>query len=193
MSKQTVGIRKGSRPSSSTQISAGLIAFLFVVAQLLPTQASAGSAPAVLDCKSASRTGGVVTITGLLPGDYEVLDLKIKKGNAEQLIKGLNTLDRDMDPAEVTKLEEEGVIAKDRVLTIVENFERGVFTVALRGSDVYELRLYALPQTVRARITPNSKKASFEAMLLEANIPGDSRNYPDRRAIRMRCTYDHTI
>lgn len=99
-----------------------------------------------------------------------------------------------MDPAEVTKLEEEGVIAKDRVLTVVEDFNRGVFSVALRRSDDhYELRLYALPRTVRARITPNSTKASFEAMLLEANIPGDSRNYPDRKAIRMRCTYDHSI
>jgi len=155
---------------------------------------AAGAGPALLDCKSVSRTGGAVTISGQLPGDYEVLDLKIKKGNAEQLLKSLNTLDRDMDPAEVTKLEEEGVIAKDRVLTVVEDFNRGVFSVALRSSDDrYELRLYALPQTIRARISYNSKKASFEAMLLEANIPGDSRNYPDRKAIRMRCTYDHSI
>lgn len=36
MSKRTMRIRKGSYRSSSIQISAGLIALLFVVAQLLP-------------------------------------------------------------------------------------------------------------------------------------------------------------
>lgn len=62
----------------------------------------------------------------------------------------------------MTKLEDEGVIAKDRVITIVKDFERGVFAMALRRSGDYDLRLYALPQTVRARIHPNSEKASFD-------------------------------
>ncbi len=172
----------------------GMILLSALVGFVFSEPVAAGAGPAILDCKSVSRTGGILTISGQLPGDYEVLDLKIKKGNAEQLLKSFGTLDRDMDPAEITKLEEEGVIAKDRVLTVVEDFNRGVFSVALRRpDDRYVLRLYALPQTVRAQISSSSKKASFEAMLLEANIPGDSRNYPDRKAIRMRCTYDHSI
>ncbi|MGH9945011.1 MAG: hypothetical protein ACRD9R_21890 [Pyrinomonadaceae bacterium] len=169
-------------------------ALLFGVLQFpLPLPAAAGAAPGVLKCKSLGRTGSVITLAGEIPGDYEVFDLKIKKGKAEFALKDLSTLDRDMDPEEMTKLEDEGVLAKDRVITVVKDFERGVFAMALRSAGNYDLRLYALPQTVRARVSPNSEKASFDAMLLEGRIPGESDNYPNRRAIRMRCTYDHSI
>lgn len=158
----------------------------FVVSQPV----AAGSAPGVLNCKSVGRTR-VITLAGEIPGDYEIFDLKIKRGNEEYAIKSFNTIDRDMDPEERTKLEDNGVVAKDRVITVVEDFKRGVFTVALRGLERYDLRLYALPGTIRARIGPNSKKASFEAMLVEGYIHGQPSSYP--KAIRMRCTFDHSI
>jgi hypothetical protein len=62
------------------------------------------------------------------------------------------------------------VIAKDRVITVVEDFKRGVFTMALRRGDALDLRLYALPSTIRARFSTDSAKAAFEAMFLEGDI-----------------------
>jgi hypothetical protein len=151
---------------------------------------TAGSAPGVITCKSAGRTGVAVTLSGQLPGDYEIFDLKIKSGKEERAIRSLETIDRDTDPDERNKLEESGVIAKGRVITVVEDFRRGVFSIALRRPEGYDLRLYALPGTIRPRITPNSKKATFDAMLLE----GDSDVYPNwNKATRMRCTFDHSI
>jgi hypothetical protein len=137
-------------------------------------------------CKSVAGAGGVVTLSGQIPGDYEVFDLKIKKGKEQHEIKSLDTIDRDLDPQLRAKLEEDGVIAKDRVITVVEDFKRGVFTMVLRRAESYELRLYALPPTIRTRISPNSTKATFDAILLEGNI-GYSK------PVRMRCSYDHSI
>ena len=152
----------------------------------LSPRASAGAAPAVLTCKSVAGAGGVITLSGQIPGDYEVFDLKIKKGKKEYAIKSLDAIDRDLDPQVRAKLEGDGVIAKDRVITVVEDFKRGVFTMVLRRADSYELRLYALPPTIRTRISPNSTKATFEAIMLEGDI-GYSK------PVRMRCTYDHSI
>jgi hypothetical protein len=78
------------------------------------------------------------------------------------------------------------VIAKDRVITVVEDFKRGVFTMVLRRADSYELRLYALPPTIRTRVGPNSTKATFEAIMLEGDIGAG-------KPVRMRCSYDHSI
>lgn len=128
----------------------------------------------------------MITLSGQIPGDYEVFDLKIKKGKKEYAIKSLDAIDRDLDPQVRAKLEGDGVIAKDRVITVVEDFKRGVFTMVLRRADSYELRLYALPPTIRTRISPNSTKATFEAIMLEGDI-GYSK------PVRMRCTYDHSI
>jgi hypothetical protein len=160
--------------------------FLAATSFAHPT-ARAGFAPAVLTCKSVLRAGAV-TLSGEIPGDYETFSLKIKNGKEEHELKSLNAIDRDMDPELRAKLEESGVIANDRVITVVEDFKRGIFTMTLRRTDVYDLRLYALPSTIQSRISPNSKKASFEAMMLE----GDG--YPNwNKAVRMRCTYDHSI
>ena len=146
----------------------------------------AGAAPAVLTCKSVARSGGVITLSGEIPGDYEIFDIKVKKGNVVSEIKSMNAIDRDLDPDLRAKLEEKGVIATDRVFTVVEDLTRGVFTMALRRGESYELRLYALPSTIRTRLTPNSKKAAFEAMLLEGE-------FGHGKPVRMRCTYDHSI
>jgi hypothetical protein len=79
------------------------------------------------------------------------------------------------------------------VVSIIEDFRRGVFTLALRNPGRYDLRLYAVPRTVRVlESTSNSMKATFEAMLLEAPIPNESRSH-DLVPIRMRCTYDYAI
>jgi hypothetical protein len=152
----------------------------------LSPRASAGAAPAVLTCKSVAGAGGAITLSGDIPGDYETFDLKIKKGKTQREIKSLDTIDRDLDPQLRAKLEEDGVIANDRMITVVEDFKRGVFTLVLRKADSYELRLYALPPTIRARISPNSTKATFEAIMLEGDIGAN-------KPVKMRCTYDHSI
>jgi len=117
----------------------------------------------------------------------QMSNLKIKNGKDEYAIKSLETIDRDMDPDERNQLEENGVIDIGRVITVVEDLRRGVFSIALRRPEGYDLRLYALPGTIRARISPNSKKATFEARLLQ----GASDVYPNwNKAVRMRCTFD---
>lgn len=179
-------IAKYSRPLFSLIIVALGMSSLAVLHTFAFSHAlAAGSGPGILDCKSIGRMGSSMTLKGQVPGDYEIFDLKIKSGNDEYEIKSLNAVDRDMDPEERAKLEDNGVIAKDRVITVVEDLKRGVFTVALRGVERYDLRLYALPGTVTTRITSNSKKASFNAILLPADSIG--------KGIRMRCTFDHSI
>lgn len=148
----------------------------------------AGSAPGVLSCKSIGPTRPSVSLSGEIPGDYEVINLKILRGKEERFLKSLSTIDRDTDPEERKKLEEDGVIANDRVITLVEDFKSGVFAMAIRGIDGYNLRLFAMPRTIRTRITANSKKASFDALMIEGN------DYPNwKKAVRMRCTFDHSI
>lgn len=161
-------------------------ALLALLALFFSSGASAGSAPGILKCKSLGRPA--VTLEGQVPGDYEVFDLTVKRAGSAYALKSVYNLDQEVDSEERAKLEEEGVIAKDRVITLVEDFRRGIFTMALRRMDVYDLRLYAVPGTVRSNITPNSKKASFDAMLLEGDI------YPNwNKAVKMRCTFDHSI
>lgn len=161
-----------------------LAILLALTGVVYPRPVAAGSAPGLLDCKSVARTGSPLTLKGEVPGDYEVFDLTIKEGSEEYKLKSLDAIDQDIDPAERTKLEDEGVIANGRVITLVEDFKRGVFTLALRDQSRYNLRLYALPSTIRARIGPNSKKATFDAMLLRGE---------GGKAIRMRCSFDHSI
>lgn len=176
--------------SCSSRLSLVGIALAVLVSFVFSRPVTAGSGPGVITCKSIARAGAATTLSGEIPGDYEVFDLKIRKGNDEYSMKSLGKVDRDLDADERTRLEENGVIARDRIITIVEDFKRGVFSLALRRSEGYDLRLYALPGTVRSRITSNSKKASFDAMLLQSG----SDVYPDwNKAIRMRCTFDHSI
>ena len=171
-----------------TQITTCLILTLgFGTACLaLARHVPAGAAPAVLSCKSVGQAGGGITLSGKIPGDYEIFDIKIKRGKKESEMKSLSAIEGDLDPAVKTKLEEDGVIAADRVITVVEDFARGVFTMALRRGESYDLRLYALPSTVRSRISPNSTKATFEGILLEGDTGAS-------KPVRMRCTYDHSI
>lgn len=144
----------------------------------------------MLQVADPNRAGAATTLSGQIPGDYEVFDLKMKNGKDEYEIKSLDTIDLDMDPDERSQLEENGVIANGRVITVVEDFRRGVFSIALRRPGGYDLRLYVLPGTIRARISPNSKKATFDAMLLQ----GGSDVYPNwNKAVRMPCTFDHSI
>lgn len=157
---------------------------------VLPQPSSAGSGPGVLTCRSATRRGGAVTLSGEIPGDYEVFNLKIRNGGNEETLRSIGTIEPDTQPDERARLEEKGVIADDRVIVVVEDFKRGVFSIALRRSAGYDLRLYAVPGTIRTHFTTNSKKASFDAMLLQ----GGSDVYPNwNKAIKMRCTFDHSI
>lgn len=165
-----------------------LLTILCLGCLLTTNVVNAGYAPGVLDCKSAGKTRPIITLSGEVPGDYETLKLKITKGKDEYSLRSLDTVDRDMDPEERKKLEDDGTIANDRVVSIVEDFSRGIFSMAVRGTERYNLRLYAIPATVRSRITPNSKKASFDALFIEGDV------YPNwKKAMRLRCTFDHSV
>jgi hypothetical protein len=162
-----------------------MAALVTTVSLAPPRPVAAGAALARLTCTSLPSRQGVVTLDGEIPGDYETFDLKIKKGKGENRL----TNDKgDLDEEQVAKLEETGEYDKDRVVSIIEDFRRGVFTLALRNPGRYDL-----PRTVRVlKSTSNSRKAAFEAMLMEAPIPNESRSR-DMAPIRMRCTYDYAI
>ena len=183
-------IRCGGLHKSVARAGALMAALVTTVTLAPPRPVAAGAALARLTCTSLPSRQGVVTLHGEIPGDYDTFDLKIKKGKGENRL----TNDKgDLDEEQVAKLEETGEYDKDRVVSIIEDFRRGVFTLALRSSGRYDLRLYAVPRTVRVlKSTSNSRKAAFEAMLMEAPIPNESRSR-DMAPIRMRCTYDYAI
>jgi hypothetical protein len=183
-------IRCGSLHKSVARAGALMAALVTTVTLAPPRPVAAGAALASLTCTSLPGRQGVVTIHGEIPGDYDTFDLKIKKGKAENRL----TNDKgDLDEEQVAKLEETGEYDKERVVSIIKDFRRGVFTLALRSSGRYDLRLYAVPRTVRVlESTSSSTKAAFEAMLMEAPIPNESRSHATV-PIRMRCTYDYAI
>jgi hypothetical protein len=183
-------IQCGGLHKTVARAGALMAALVMTVTLAPPRPVAAGAALARLTCTSLPSRQGVVTIDGEIPGDYDTFDLKIKKGKAENRL----TNDKgDLDEEQVAKLEESGEYDKERLVSLMEDFRRGVFTLALRSSGRYDLRLYAVPRTVRVlESTSNSMKATFEAMLLEAPIPNESRSH-DLVPIRMRCTYDYAI
>ena len=178
----TTILHKASQIPTCLILAFGFGTACFALARHTPV----GAAPALLSCKSITQTGGGITLSGKIPGDYEIFDIKIKRGKKESAMKSSNAIEGDLDPAVKTKLEEDGVIAADRVITVVEDLARGVFTMALRRGETYDLRLYALPTTVRSRIGPNSTKATFEGILLEGDVGAN-------KPVRVRCSYDHSI
>ena len=168
-----------------------LMAVLVTTVTLAPPRlVAAGSALARLTCTSLPSRQGVVTLHGDIPGDYDTFDLRIKKGKAENRLTNNKS---DLDEEQVAKLEETGEYDKGREISVVRDFSRGVFTLALRSPGRYDLRLYAVPRTVSIlKSTSSSMKVTFEAVLLEAPIPDESRSH-DNVPIRMRCTYDYAI
>jgi len=136
----------------------------------LATTAVAGSAPARLACKSQGTP--VVALAGWIPADEIVLDMKLTRGASTRLIQS-----------------EKGDVAH-----MIVDLRHQVFAmvVALNGGP--ELKLHAIPSTVKATIGDQGASASFQA-LLTAPKPehvGYVTSQDMLSDVPMSCTYDYT-
>jgi len=141
-----------------------------VLVLALAPAAWAGSAPASLACKSQSAP--VVTLTGWIPADEIVLDMKLTRGASTRLIQS----EQGDTPHMIVDL-------RHQVFSMV---------IALNGGP--ELKLHAIPSTVHATIGDKGTRASFQA-LLTAPKPEHVGSVTSRDMLSdvpMSCTYDYT-
>jgi hypothetical protein len=144
-----------------------------VVVFCAPICARAGSNNADFRCQS-TQGKAKVTLEGNIPGDFASFELRLSGPT------GTSTMsDRD-----------------DRI-SVIENFAKGVFTIAVTRADDRNLLLYAVPSTVKRTGGPNGEtKATFSAVLLEAPKPGYSGPVAYDsvlRNVKLSCTYEYSI
>src|SRR5688572_18669026 len=133
----------------------GVVSVFFPVAVI----ASPGAANATIACKSVSTKGGVIHLSGNIPGDLAEFELSLKRNTAE------------------TKMSSR---ANEDIL-VVDDFANKVFTMAVYGK-AGRLILYAIPGTIVASgDREHDFKARFTAILSEAPSPADARK------VKMTC------
>jgi hypothetical protein len=103
--------------------------------------AAAGSAPASLTCQSARAP--VVTLRGWIPADELVLDVTLARGASTRRLQ--------FDQGDVPH--------------VVADFRHGVFVLVVVLRVGPDLKLRALPATVRATVGSDGTRASFQALL----------------------------
>ena len=144
-----------------------------LVVLLWSSAVHAGAANADFHCTSAAGAPKL-TLDGDIPGDFASFELRLSSQAAT---------------ATMTDREER--------ISVVENFAKGVFSIAVTKADDRNLLLYALPATVKHSRGPNSEvRAHFSAVLLQAPRPGHvgaATNESTLRNIPMTCTYVHYI
>ena len=158
--------------------------------------AQAGSGPASLACTAlparAATTAAAeaITLKGLIPATEQTLDLTLTVGTASVKMSGE---------------------AGDRP-QVVDAFADRVFTLTVSRKDGSQLRLYALPGTIKARPAPHAMYAKFQAVLLQAPRPGAPPAAPSAatgsadagaapgapdarvlRALKLSCQYDYEV
>jgi hypothetical protein len=141
------------------------LAAAILLLNLLSSPAIAGTGPATLTCKSKVPKRAI-SIKGKVPGD-EGTDLTLTAG------------------AKTTRLD--GSNSETHVL---EAFEQGVFTMIIninKGEE--ELKIYALPKSVKARKSSGSIHAKFDAVL--ALYSSNDKNRIE--SVPMSCAYDYEI
>src|SRR5688500_10586281 len=86
---------------------------LAMVAMSLPVaaMAPAGAANATIACKSVSTKGGVIHLSGNIPGDLAEFELSLKRNNAETTMSS----------------------TADEEIIVVDDFANKVFTMVVRG------------------------------------------------------------
>ena len=143
------------------------------VVSLWSSGAQAGAANADFHCTSAPGAPKLA-LEGNIPGDFASFELRLSSETATETMTDA-----------------------DERISVIENFAKGVFTVAVTRADDRNLLLYALPTTIKLTRGPNREvRASFSAMLLQAPKPGHlgPQTYESTlRDVPLTCTYVHSI
>jgi len=140
----------------------------------LAPSARAGANNANLDCRSSERNPMHVRLHGDIPGDLADFSLTLE-------VDGKSLV---MTPAEDT-------------IDVIIELARGVFTLAVERKDQGDLRMYAVPRSVRLK--GGSRRlfeARFDAVLLSAPMPGsDDPMMTDAmlRDVKLACTMQHKV
>lgn len=140
---------------------------------LASPDARAGAANAQLHCVSPSGDARIA-LAGDIPGDFASFELRLSDATATTTMSD-----------------------RDERISVIENFAKGVFTIAGTRSDDRNLLLYALPASIKRILGPNREfRAKFSAVLLEAPRPGRAgpvSHDSTLRNIRLSCAYEYAI
>ena len=142
-------------------------------ASCLASTARAGANNADFHCVS-TQGKAKVTLDGNIPGDFASFELRLS------------------DSVGATVMTD-----RHERISVVENFAKGVFTIAVTREDGRNLLLYALPATVKRSVgSGGESRARFSAVLLEAPKPGyeGPASYETTlRDVSLSCTYEYSI
>jgi len=115
-----------------------------------------------------------VTLDGDIPGDFASFELRLSNSAGTVTVSD-----------------------REERISVIENFAKGVFTIAVTRADDRGLSLYALPDTIKRSVGPNGEtRAKFAAVLVNAPKPGyvGPVNYDSMlRDIRLTCAYEYSI
>jgi hypothetical protein len=143
-------------------------------ATLWPQSALAGSNSATLSCKSKPGQAQSLTLQGKIPDSEETLDLTLADRKHSLKLTNSN--------AEVYR---------------IEAFEQGMFSLIIKHKEWgNELKLYAIPKTVKATKKENSTMATFDAMLEspKPQVTGPLQSPDDMlRKVRLTCSYKYEV
>lgn len=138
-----------------------------------PSEGLAGSNNADFHCTS-SPGSAKLALDGNIPGDFASFELRLSNSAGTTTMSDHN----------------------ERI-SVIENFEKGVFSIAVTSADYRNLLLYAIPATIKHSAGPyGESKARFSAVILEAPEPGNVgpvNSESTLRNIRLSCTYDYAI
>lgn len=136
-------------------------------------QAQAGGSNAELRCVSKNQK---VTVSGSIPGDFAEFRLAFRENSATMTMTDGPEKERG-----------------DRIF-VLEDFKRGVFSVAVALPEGLEFKLYGIPQSVRKAGKRTTKR--FQAILLTAPRPS-LRAWNDANAyfhqLPMSCSHKYEL
>jgi hypothetical protein len=134
----------------------------------------AGSNNAELHCSATNAGGSGITLKGEIPGD--LAEFKLTLANRNGAVKYSDD---------------------DGVAHSVIAFSKGVFTLVVQLNSGFDLILYAIPSTLKAKGGDSRLvDANFDAILLRAPRPGyqpESTQDAYVRNVPMRCSFHHSV
>jgi hypothetical protein len=148
--------------------------FLLSLLAIFTAPLYAGTSNAELQCNATNAGGSGITLKGEIPGDLAEFNLRLANRNG-----ALRYSD------------------DDGVAHSVIAFSKGVFTLIVQLNDGFDLILYAIPNTLKAKGGDSRLvDAHFDAILLRAPRPGyqpESTQDAYVRNVPMRCSFHHSL
>ncbi|MCP4602358.1 MAG: hypothetical protein GY847_17895 [Proteobacteria bacterium] len=140
---------------------------------LLPCATSAGASYGNIKCKSMDSGNNAITLSGWIPLEIEGFELVLRNNDSKITLK-----DSDDD------------------IYAISAFDKQVFSMVVVSKKWNEIRLYAIPKTMKSEINRNSIKSEFKAILETAPNPGyKGKSHKNKylHDLKMKCTYDYSI